>query len=84
MAQTLGVPFSENLCPEANREGDKVFSLNSFRGGEIHTGLITFGSLSRHDQPIMPDREITPYERDPEAFKKEILALADGLQSEGF
>ena len=83
MAKTLKMPkskeFPEMLIDEHTEM--RLFALDDFRKGWVN------GGFKRLKLPLFEgakfSREITPYDEDPEAFKKEMGALAYELREAG-
>ena len=78
MAGTLGTDASESLVPGYFSDDDRnrLHALNCFRAGDISYGLGLLGIYS----PAWR-RTIWPYGEDPDRFKRDMLELADFLET---
>lgn len=62
----------------------KLTALDCLRVGDIRNALIHFGiHLEIVISDGVQDRQVTPYEESPAAFKREMAAIADYLESFG-
>lgn len=59
----------------------KLRALDLFRTGSVAVGLVTMGL--EHPQELAPYIEVHAYLHHPEAFKADMLALADRLEGVG-
>jgi hypothetical protein len=82
MACTLGV--SPNIDSDACEFGDdvsaKLYALNDFRTGQIGAA---FWSMGIEIPDGLEDQDIVSYDSDPKEFKRQMLAMADMLESKG-
>ena len=78
MAGTLGTDVGESFISSdfSDDDGDKLRALNCFRTGEITEGLGLLG-IYRPGWMIA----VCPYDDDPDRFKREMLELADTLET---
>jgi hypothetical protein len=62
---------------------DKLYALNSFRQGEIYSGLYEMNKSFSRDDVDQIDAFVTPYELDPGEFKSDMRRLAQELSDIG-
>jgi hypothetical protein len=82
MAKSLSIPSDVFVAPR-DFESDtkrKLLALDRFRQGWASSAFIRLKRSYRRGFSF--DREITPYEEDPRAFKREMRRLAADLASE--
>ena len=85
MAETLGAPRDDGASPSDFPNGlrGKLLALDSFRQGEVLSGLIDMDQDWDAEVGESLNRAISAYSLDPECFHRDMNKLADDLEAVG-
>lgn len=83
MRSSLGVPDTVDKWPDdCGRNENQLFAINDLRTGDVADAFEQLGKP--FSEGIRFERDITPYEKDRTAFKRDMRKLAADLEAAGY